>query len=1708
MRQLVFSSLLILCCLAGMAQIPVYYVKTPLNGGSDNHTGTSWNQAFATIQKAIDVAHENYDYAQVWVAEGTYYPTVLAPTVDTGWASKAIVMKPGIMLYGGFQGNETDIDQRDFENHVSTITADLNNNDGWTWNAVQYKWIITNQADNLNRCVVFYGNMGSFDLRSGLDGFTITGAKRGAIDMYVSYYFQIPFTPTECSPLITNNCIKNNYSQHSGAAINIVIYENNNSCNTIIRGNRITNNAGSAAIDIELWNNNNINNTIVIIGNNIRFNTGYEGGGISILSSTGNAENSFLLSENNISNNYASFGGGSGFRTIVGSDGVDLKFDNNLICNNTSLFDGGGIRVLNSFPTVDFNCAMRNNTIVKNKSLNGTGGGIHFETVATETSQTSVLNCIIWGNEALSHSQICNEQNTYNLYTHHSAINQGFYGIGFFDDNILLHLDNSNSLGPQFVNPSANAGCNDNGTNADWRILNACSRCVDGGNNSYVTNLGTDINGLPRIYDEGTVDMGAYEFQGFNHQPAVSFSGIQAICPGEPLFVSVVTTGGNPPFLYFWDNNDSSPNTILTTPGVHQLQITDAWGCVYVFEVEIPIAYPPIASGLQRLYVKENGLCEGNGSSWENALPAYRLQDAIDFLSESSGGEVWVAEGTYFPTKRISEENTNFRDYSFIMHPNVNLFGGFSGNEISVDDRNLSENFTILDGNRINSNDYYDYCYHVVLISSDYGIFDTTFVFDGFHVIHGNANGPGDKHSGGGIKIIAKNSLCSPNIENCKIYQNFAQLHGGGISCDGYGFLGQLKPIIRNNYLNNNSVSEFRYYGGNLAVYCELGTAEPRISNNFFTQAGGDGIAIIAADTSNISPNVYDNTICYNQYSGINLVARNNAYISGFVQNNQIYSNQNPGIYVWTESRGKIESFVEGNAISGQYKSGDTFGFESNGINCISFTGECYPKFVNNYIFNNSQAGIVIRGDGELIPNIMAQTAPVFIGNVVFNNTAQDGGGVYIRSSIGGTKPVFINNTIVNNAVNDPDGEGGGVYIRTCEAEFYNNLIWGNQAEIGSQINISSAYPWATVILKNNAAQGVIVGASLNENFYSLAVQNENSSGPHFVQPTSFKGTAQTAADSAELLLADWSINHCSNSIVFDHGNNQYAVDSLGDFNGNLRIMNGTVDLGAYENPAQNFTYIADAQFCENEIANVDLLFQGVPPFEFDFGLSGQTSSYQTNSNFYHFGVSQPGTYVISLHDPYNCGAEPESQSFTIGVLPVDTVFADTIHACAGSMVNVCGLNVSVSGTYYETLQSMTYCDSVIAYPVVFHQPPLVSASVGEAGCGVADGSISLNISGTSGSYTVLWSNGSAGELLNNLGAGVYFCTITDDYCTLTPMGYIISESGGPEFSVWGDTSACSGSQINLNASGAELFSWFNPQTSENIVGDHFSMLVLENQDVFLTGTTGNCSAITMLQLVALTVDTVHLSAETCEGSGYQFFGISPDSSGVYQQLLTNQVGCDSLIVLHLIVLPVDTVLTTEEICDGEYVYFENSNYFDEGEYSVVISGSQGCDSVRILSLIVHPQPEAPYIHEEQGIIISSETYGNQWYRNGIQIPGATTDTLFYSQTGNYYARVINEWGCTSAPSNTVYVFYTNSEIIGAMSSIAVFPNPCNGTLNIYFDPALQFTKLCIIDITGRIVMDQKLATQIDVSELVPGMYSCCLYMDYKQTKCFNIVIE
>lgn len=191
------------------AAAALFYVNSSAPNGGD---GLTWATAFNNLQSAINKVQTTAGCAsfvcEIWVAQGVYQPTLNSTIYINGGYE---------YIYGGFAGGETDLSQRDWRAHPTTL---LGNNSG---------------------VVYAYGWLGL------LDGFTITGGTHGGeMGRGGGIYLQCG------SPTLTNLNIVGNSADTYGGGVYAYAFGCPNPgyyptlMNVVISGNTATYGGGTA----------------------------------------------------------------------------------------------------------------------------------------------------------------------------------------------------------------------------------------------------------------------------------------------------------------------------------------------------------------------------------------------------------------------------------------------------------------------------------------------------------------------------------------------------------------------------------------------------------------------------------------------------------------------------------------------------------------------------------------------------------------------------------------------------------------------------------------------------------------------------------------------------------------------------------------------------------------------------------------------------------------------------------------------------------------------------------------------------------------------------------------------------------------------------------------------------------------------------------------------------------------------------------------------------------------------------------------------------------------------------------------------------------------------------------------------------------------------------------------------------------------------
>jgi len=160
-------------------------------------------------------------------------------------------------------------------------------------------------------------------------------------------------------------------------------------------------------------------------------------------------------------------------------------------------------------------------------------------------------------------------------------------------------------------------------------------------------------------------------------------------------------------------------------------------------------------------------------------------------------------------------------------------------------------------------------------------------------------------------------------------------------------------------------------------------------------------------------------------------------------------------------------------------------------------------------------------------------------------------------------------------------------------------------------------------------------------------------------------------------------------------------------------------------------------------------------------------------------------------------------------------------------------------------------------------------------------------------------------------------------------------------------------------------------------------------------------------------------------------------------------------------------------------------------ELSIQVATQNGCDSYVFAKAINYDyQVLNPVAITKDGLILkSSSADGNQWFKNGVVINGAT-GTQFEVQESAIYTVQVSKGGCTV--SSEIDVDLTTD-------AIQVFPVPTEGKMNLILPSRINASlrSIFLYDMRGVSILEmqsnQTLSSNeiktLDLSNLGPGVY-------------------
>lgn len=501
----------------------------------------------------------------------------------------------------------------------------------------------------------------------------------------------------------------------------------------------------------------------------------------------------------------------------------------------------------------------------------------------------------------------------------------------------------------------------------------------------------------------------------------------------------------------------------------------------------------------------------GNGLTWATAHKY--LQNALSAASD--GDQIWVARGTYKPTN-----DPNDRNASFVMKEGVAIYGGFTSGQMNLNDRNSdpAENGTVLSGDIDDDGTPGGNSLHI-LYNADNNLTVRAFL-DGFRISGGSNyyyinGGPPSKGS------AMYNKSSSPMINRCLFVFNTSQQEGGAI------YIEDSSPQISNCSFRGNASGAT---GG--AIYSSGGS--PIITDcvfEFNVALNHEGGAIYLSNTGSLAE-IRNCKFSGNQsfYSGGAIYKFNGSLklnnCSFEANRNQFGRSVYGGAMVNVGSI-RIENcnfFRNISAVTG----GGGGGLSTYGDDC---------QILNTTFTQNSasRGGAIFSSGNTQLSNCLFQNNGAFTG----------GGAVYNSGSptmFGENSPKFTNCTFRGNSAfsattYSKDYGGGAIYnFGKGSPQLVNCVLWDNGG--------ANTF--------NDGGSNSVV-PTLAYTVLDASVVRYSGVGPNTVIQV-----------SQSPFVSDTDARLRPGSPAIDAGLNS-ANSTATDLAGNQRIINGTIDMGAYE---------------------------------------------------------------------------------------------------------------------------------------------------------------------------------------------------------------------------------------------------------------------------------------------------------------------------------------------------------------------------------------------------------------------------------------------------------------------------------------------------------------------------------------------------------------
>ena len=438
--------------------------------------------------------------------------------------------------------------------------------------------------------------------------------------------------------------------------------------------------------------------------------------------------------------------------------------------------------------------------------------------------------------------------------------------------------------------------------------------------------------------------------------------------------------------------------------------------------------------------------------------------------------------------------------------------------------------------------------------------------------------------------------------------------------------------------------------------------------------------------------------------------------------------------------------------------------------------------------------------------------------------------------------------------------------------------------------------------------------------------------GRDLTQAGTYSDTLQTINGCDSVIVLTLSVNHvattplsatiCSNETYDFHGRD---LTQAGTYSDTLQTINGCDSVIVLTLSVNHVaTTPLSATICNNE-----------------------------TYDFHGRDLTQAGTYSDTLQTINGC------DSVIVLTLSVNPVASTPLSAtiCNNETYDFHGRDLTQAGTYSDTLQTINGCDSVIVLTLSIN--PVASTPLSATICNNETYDFHGRNLTQAGTYsdTLQTINGCDSVIVLTLSVNpVYHDTINAEICegsVYTENGFNVNEAGTYTQTLQTINGCDSIVTLNLTVNSA-LTSIIDAEICE---GTTYSENGFEHSEAGTytqtLQTSNGCDSIVTLNLSMKPNSMTTFTATVCEGTVYTENGFNASETGIYTRTMEGANGCDSTITLDLTVNPSYQIGVLAIINRGETYTNFGFNESEAGTYTQHLQTVDGCDSTIMLTLVV-----------------------------------------------------------------------------------------------------------------------------------------------------------